>query len=169
MPPPVDILVGVGFYAFAAIALAGAMGVLLAQRIFRSALFLVLTLASVAAVFVVLGADFLAGAQVLLYVGAVMVLILFGIMLTPQEIDLPGMAGPGRTLAASLVAAGFFVAAVLVLTTTRWPGLAQPPADSPTTTAIGLGLFNVYVLPFEIASVLLLVAMIGAIVIAREE
>jgi NADH:ubiquinone oxidoreductase subunit 6 (subunit J) len=166
---PTELLVALAFYLFAAAAIGGAIGIILARGIFRSALFLILTLASVAAVFVILGADFLGAVQVLIYVGAIMVLIIFGIMLTPQQVELPDIGGPGQAAAAVVVAAALFAVTAVVTVTSQWPRSSANPIDVPTTELIGLGLFNTYVLPFEIASILLLVAMIGAIVIAREE
>jgi len=166
---PTDLLIAVVFYVFSAAAIAGAIGIILARGIFRSALFLILTLASVAAVYVTLGADFLGAVQVLIYVGAIMVLIIFGIMLTPQTVELPDIGGPGQTAAAIFVAAALFAVAGAVVATSRWPLASPTPIDRPTTELIGFGLFSTYVLPFEIASILLLIAMIGAIVIAREE
>ena len=166
---PTDLLIALVFYLFAAAAIVGAVGIILARAIFRSALFLILTLSSIAAVYITLGADFLGAVQVLIYVGAIMVLILFGIMLTPQNVELPDIGGPGQAAAAIFVAAALFVVTAAVVTTSRWPLASPIPMDVPTTEVIGFALFNTYVLPFEIASILLLVAMIGAIVIAREE
>ena len=166
---PTDFLIAGAFYTFAALAVVGAVGLILAPRVFHSALFLTLALGSVAAVFVTLGADFLAAVQVLIYVGAIMVLIIFGIMLTPQEIELPNMGTSGQALAGTLVAGAIFVMSAVVAITTRWPNSVPTPTDRPTTDVIAVGLFNTYALPFEIASVLLVIAMIGAIVIAREE
>ncbi|MPZ15040.1 MAG: NADH-quinone oxidoreductase subunit J [Chloroflexi bacterium] len=167
---PEGALIAVTFYVLGVLAIAGGVGLILARRIFHSALFLVLTLVSVAGVFVILGADFLAAVQVLVYVGAITVLLLFGIMLTPQTVQLPDIASPGQAISGALVAAALFVVTVAVVATTAWPRAAPLPlADQPTTNTIAFNLFNTYVLPFEIASILLLVAMIGAIVIAREE
>ena len=166
---PTDFLIAGAFYTFAAAAIVGAIGIIRARRIFRSALFLVLTLASVAAIYVTLGADFLGAVQVLIYVGAIMVLIIFGIMLTPQQVELPDIGGPGQAAAAAFVAVALFAVATIVITTSQWPRSTAAAIDEPTTHVIGTGLFTTYVLPFEIASLLLLVAMIGAIVIAREE
>ncbi len=164
-----DLLVAGGFYTFAAVALVGAVGLILARDIFHSALFLVLTLASVAAVYVILGADFLGAVQVLIYVGAIMVLIIFGVMLTPQQVNLPDARGPGQAIAGLVLALALFVTAAAVILASDWPHSTSTPTDVATTEVIGRNLFNAYVLPFEIASLLLLVAMIGAIVIAREE
>jgi NADH-quinone oxidoreductase subunit J len=166
MVVPTDALVAVAFYLFAAIAVIGALGVVLARRVFHSALFLVVALAAVAAVFVVLGADFLGVVQVLVYVGAIMVLILFGIMLTPQNVELPAMGGKGQVAAGAIIAGIVLAGSVAVAVGSRWPASTAAPIDVPTTELIGTGLLTTYVLPFEVASILLLIAMIGAIVSA---
>jgi NADH:ubiquinone oxidoreductase subunit 6 (subunit J) len=164
-----ELLVALAFYGFAAAAIGGAIGIILARSIFRSALFLVLTLTAVAGVYVVLGADFLGAVQVLIYVGAIMVLIIFGIMLTPQQVELPDIGGPGQAVAAVFMGTALFLVTAVAVATSPWPRASSVPIDVPTTEIIGRGLFTTYALPFEIASILLLVAMIGAIVIAREE
>jgi NADH:ubiquinone oxidoreductase subunit 6 (subunit J) len=159
-----------GFYTFAALAVVGAVGVVVARRVFHSALFLVLTLASLAGVFIILGADFLGAVQIVVYVGAITVLVLFGIMLTPRNVELSDVVTVGRAASGLFAAGALLVVSVVVLATSVWPrSLVTPIPDRPTIEAIGRGLFSTYVLPFEIASVLLLIAMIGAIVIAREE
>jgi NADH-quinone oxidoreductase subunit J len=166
---PTEALVAGSFYIFSVIAIVGALGVVLARRVFHSALFLVLSLAAVAAIFVILGADFLGVVQVLIYVGAIMVLILFGIMLTPQEISLPSLGGRGQVVAGAIIAGVILVGATAVAVTNPWPRSSAAPLDIPTAETIGVGLMTTYALPFEVASILLLVAMIGAIVVARED
>jgi NADH:ubiquinone oxidoreductase subunit 6 (subunit J) len=166
---PTEALIAGGFYTFALTAIAGAVGLVMANRVFHSALFLTMTLVSVAAELVILGADFLAGAHVLVYVGAIMVLILFGIMLTPQQVEIADMSNGARAFAAWLVAGAIFVVTSAVVITSQWPRSVAQPMDISTTTVIATQLFGPYVLPFEIASILLLIAMIGAIVIARED
>lgn len=169
MVVPTDALIAAGFYSFALLSLIGAFGIIGARSIFHSALFLVLTLMSVAAVFVLLGADFLAVAQVLVYVGAVVVLILFGIMLTPQQGDIPSTGGVVQGTAGVVLAGVVLATAAGSLLLTQWPRSVAEPSNTPTTEAIGRALFTTFALPFEVASVLLAVAMIGAIVIARED
>ncbi len=166
---PTDALVAAAFYLFSLTAIVGALGVVLARRVFHSALFLVVALASVAAVFVILGADFLGVVQILVYIGAIMVLILFGIMLTPQEVSMPSLGGPGQVFAGAVIALIILVGAIAVGVTSRWPRSNAAPLDLPTAETIGRGLLTTYALPFEVASILLLVAMIGAIVVARED
>jgi len=165
----VEAIVAIVFYVLSALAIAGALGVVLARSIFHSAMFLVATLGSVAGVFVLLGADFLAAVQILIYVGAIMVLILFGIMLTPQREAAPEVDAPGKLIGGIIAALAVFGVSATVIVSSRWPGTREPGIELPTTQTIGVGLFTTYVLPFEVASVLLLVAMIGAIILAREE
>jgi NADH:ubiquinone oxidoreductase subunit 6 (subunit J) len=165
----VDFLIAGGFYTFALAAIAGAVGLIVARNVFHSALFLVVTLASVACIFVILGADFLAAVQILVYIGAVMILVLFAVMLTPQSSGLPTLTSPGQALSGIAVAALVFFVTAATLLTAEWPHARAQGVDSSTTDVIGTNLFTTFALPFEIASVLLLVAMIGAIVIARED
>jgi NADH-quinone oxidoreductase subunit J len=169
MAIPADFLIAAAFYVLAAAAIGGAIGIILARGIFRSALFLIMSLAAVAAIFVILGADFLGAVQVLIYVGAIMVLIIFGIMLTPGHVELRDVGGPGQTAAAIFVAGAVFLVTAVVVGVSAWPRSTLVPMDVPTTELLGRALFSTYALPFEIASILLLVAMIGAIVIARED
>ncbi len=165
-----ELLVALSFYALAALVLVGALGLIIASNVFHDALFLVLTLGSVAGIFVILEADFLAVVQVLIYVGAIMILILFGIMLTPQSASLPNTGGWGQITAGIVAAVAVLATILAVATTASWPRATVAPVDvaSGTTPLLGTSLFTAFALPFEIASVLLLVAMIGALVIARE-
>lgn len=139
-----------------------------ARRLVHSALFLLLSFLSVAAIYLLARADFLAGVQLLIYAGAIMILMLFAIMLTPGQVEVTGPGQWGQRLAASLVAVSFLAVAAISLLRTDWP-LATAQPDQPTTEAIGRLLLGSYVLPFEMASVLLLAAMVGAILIARED
>jgi len=166
---PTEALIAAVFYFFALTATLGGLGVVLARRVFHSALFLVVSLASVAAIFVILGADFLGVVQILVYVGAIMVLILFGIMLTPHEVTAPSIGGPGQVFAASAIATIILIGTISVAVGSSWPRANAAPIDHPTTETIGRALLDTYALPFEVASILLLVAMIGAIVVARED
>lgn len=115
--------------------------------------------------FVLLSADFLAVAQVLIYAGAISVLLIFAIMLTPQaERDNAETAYRGVALLVSV----FFLATIIAVSlATEWSSGGQ--GFDETASVIGEALLSKYVLPFEIASVLLLVAMLGAIILVREE
>ena len=148
----------------------GAFGVVLLPNIVYSAFLLGGVFLSVAGLYLLLNASFVAAAQILVYVGAVNVLILFAIMLVNKREDLSAIPGLAvRRLLSALVCAGLFVLLVRVAFTTPWalPGPASIGEEA--TARIGEHLFSDYLLPFELASVLLLMAMIGAIVLARRD
>lgn len=156
------------FYVIAAVVVIGAFGVVTARNVVHSALFLILALLGVAAVFILLASEFLAIVQVLVYGGAVTVLILFAMMLTRVR-DIAGpLDGPQRPIAA-LAAAIFMVTAVIALTETDWRGESTEEATVVTIDQIGEALFTTWAVPFEIASLVLIVALIGAIILARGE
>lgn len=164
-----EVFAAIGFYTFGLISVGGAIGMVTARRLVHSAVFLVASFIGVAAIFLLARADFLFAVQILIYAGAIMILMLFAIMLTPNQVESQGASGTfSQRFAAVLVAGSFLVVAVLAVSGTRWP-LADAPVDMPTTQTIGEVLLSNYVLPFEVASVLLLAAMVGAILIARED
>ena len=138
------------------------------RNLIRAALALTTVLGGVAMMYAILGADFLAISQLVVYVGAIMVLIIFAIFMTPGQIDVPGLVGAGQRIGALLVAIGLGVISVVVVITTPWR-VRDSFLDIPTTESLGGLMLTRYVLPFEIASLLLTVALIGAIVIARED
>jgi NADH-quinone oxidoreductase subunit J len=159
------------FFVLAAAAIAGALGVVLSKKPVYSALALLLNFVVLAALFITLHAQFLAVVQIIVYAGAIVVLFLFVIMLIGG--DLPGLAlqTRGRVVAAGVAA----VAGVLALAGLVYVVVAGSPAavsgavpGSGSVQAIGEALFTTYLLPFELASVLLLVAMIGAVALARK-
>ena len=155
------------FYFVAALAVLGALGVVLARNVVHSALFLVLALLAVAGVFILLSAEFLAIVQVLIYGGAVTILILFAMMLTrvrdtPQALD-----GPQRPFAA-LAAGAFLGLSVVSVVTAEWPNETEEITVVPFRD-LGDVLFRNWAAPFEVASLVLLVALIGAIILARGE
>ena len=158
----------VSFYAVAAVALSGALGVLFLRNLFHAGLSLMLSLFAVAALFVLLGAEFLAGVQVLIYVGAVAVLILFAVMLT-QRITSRGVRQYTRALVpALLVVAGLGAVTALVMLKVELPPLGAVPETGAIEELADL-LLSTYLLPFEVISLLLLGALVGAIVLARKE
>ena len=138
------------------------------KNLIRAALALTTVLGGVATMYALLGADFLAVSQLVVYVGAIMVLIIFAIFMTPGQIDVPGLVGTGQRTGALLVSVAVGVISVLVVITTPWK-VRDSLLDIPTAESIGGLMLTRYVLPFEIASILLTVALIGAIVIARED
>lgn len=160
------------FYVFAGTAVALALAVVVSRQLLRAAVYLMGVLVTSAAFYVMLGSEFLAGIQVLVYVGGITVVIAFAVMLTQstqRQLDRPT---GGRKIAAFLSAAVFALVGGWALGTSS----LGPPPESPvavdSTRSIGLALLDSgaggYVLPFEIASVLLLAAAIGSIVVARK-
>jgi len=139
--------------------------VVLLRDLFRAALLLVLCFVAIAGVYITLHADFLAAVQVLIYAGAIAILLIFAIMLT-REVQ---RGNPfNRLHLVALLFSGLLLAALVwVVLATDWQLSSLEPVE-PTTAAIAESLFDTYVLPFEVASVLLLAALIGAIVLARE-
>jgi NADH-quinone oxidoreductase subunit J len=155
------------FYFVAALTVLGGLGVVLARNVVHSALFLILALLAVAAAFILLSAEFLAIVQILIYGGAVTILILFAMMLTRVR-DTPGaLDGPQRPLAA-LAALSFLVLSNVAVVSAEWPG----ETEEITVIAfsdLGDELFRNWAAPFEVASLVLLVALVGAIILARGE
>ena len=162
------------FLILSLIAIATALGRLLSRNAIYSALFLVLNFATVAVFYLLLGAPFIAMAQITVYAGAIMVLFLFVIMLLgaeslPKSEVLPWQ----RPLAVFLAVALAVEATFLFITRARPAGDILAPAETvnmmDSLREMGMLLFNQYLLPFEVTSVLLLVAMVGAIVLIRKE
>jgi NADH-quinone oxidoreductase subunit J len=156
------------FYLVAIVAIFGGIKMVTETDMIRAALSLVLTLAGVAVLYLLLSADFLAMVQVLVYVGAIMILMLFAIMLTPGQVELPAIAERGQRTSAALVSGALFVIALVAILTAPW-NVRGAVNEVPTTARIGQLLMTDFVLPFEIASLVLTAAMVGAIVIARED
>ncbi len=156
-------------FVFLALAtLVGAASVALSRNIFWSAMGLLSSLVGVGGLYVLLSADFIAVTQVLVYIGGVLVLIIFAVMLTSQIKDINVS---NRSLGLAGGFAAFFVVALLlsfVALWTPWKLTTQAPLTA-TTAAIGDGLLGKWLLPFEIASVVLIATLVGAIVIARKE
>ena len=148
----------------------GALGVVLLPNIVYSAFLLGGVFLSVAGLYLLLNASFVAAAQVLVYVGAVNVLILFAIMLVNKKENLAAVPGlPLRRVLSGLVCGGLLALLIRVAFTTPWALPGPSPVGEEATIRIGEHLFSDYLLPFELASVLLLMAMIGAIVLARRD
>lgn len=161
------------FLVLSIIAVASALGMLLSRNAVYSALFLVLNFVTVAVFYLLLGAPFIAMAQITVYAGAIMVLFLFVIMLLGAE-SLPGISNWRRIWFPSALAVILFIeAAYLLIVKARPAGNVLQPDVSINTMEnlrqLGTSLFSDYLLPFEVVSILLLVAMVGAIILTKKE
>lgn len=155
------------FYLLAAFTVAAGLGVVLTTNVVHSALALMGTLLGVAGMFILLGADFLGVVQLLVYVGGILVLTLFAVMLTSRVDVRVSNRAVGR-LPALLVVVAVLAAMVRAIGSAAWVA-TEPKAPTPTVYGIGDAFLGPYLLPFEIASLVLLVALIGAVVISRKE
>ena len=159
------------FSVLSLIVIIGALGVILLENIVYSAFLLGGVFMSVAGLYLLLNASFVAAAQVLVYVGAVNVLIIFAIMLVNKKEDLRPIKNiKSRKIISTSICLTLLSLLIRVDLSNIW-GLAEPSASigEESTIRIGEHLFSDYLLPFEVASVLLLMAMIGAIVLARRD
>ena len=154
------------FWVFAVLMLSSALVVVHGRNLVRSAFALLAAFFSAAVFYVLLGADFLAGAQVLIYVGGILTLLVFGVMLTSRVYDLDLKTETFQVVPGALVSMAVFATLAAVILTTPWHRAALLE-DGPTTAKIGRALVTDYVLPFEVASVLLLIALLGAAMLVR--
>jgi NADH-quinone oxidoreductase subunit J len=157
------------FYICAALAVLAALNMVVQRTPVYSALSLIVVLCALAVVYLLLGAEFMAVVQVIVYAGAIMVLFIFVIMLLNAGREIPSQRSRvARWLGAPLVAA---LLAELVAAVWRQfpPEITAPAALDAGPKAIGERLFQVYVLPFEVTSILVLVAILGAVVLAKKE
>lgn len=156
------------FYLFAFMIVVSGILVVTLRDIFHCALMLVICMFSVAAIYVLLGADFIAAVQVLIYVGAVSVLLIFAIMLTARVSGIGIRQQNEQVPLALLATLAFMGITVFGLGKTIWNVKSTAPPEE-TVMPLGKLLMTVYVVPFEIVSLVLLAALIGAIVIARRD
>jgi NADH-quinone oxidoreductase subunit J len=158
-------------YAFVVLALVGtvaAFRLVTAKNVVHAALYLVVTLATVGGVYLILAAEFVAWVQILIYVGAIVILFLFGLMLTKAPIGRDALDNQQRGIAV-LISLGVLAGLVfLVQNAFDWNDPKVRPITG-TTRMLGESLFRQYVLPFEAISFLLLAALIGAIVLSRKD
>jgi NADH-quinone oxidoreductase subunit J len=157
------------FYVFALLTLASGVVVVFSKNVVHSAFALLFTFFGVAGLYVFLMADFLAITQLLIYVGGILVLLLFGVMLTTKVFDIQVRTGTLHILPATVVVALIATILVVLFWGTEWKMSGAPLDVTSTAPALGEKLLTTYVLPFEIASVVLVVAMIGAAMIARRD
>lgn len=172
-------MIQIAFYGFATLAVGAALAVLLTRNVLYAAFFLLLTLLGVAGLFVLASADFLAIAQIMIYVGGVLVLVIFGVMLThkksagtdinsqtPNVIPALNRSGSYASLIAILVAGSLFAALYTLLARANFTLLTQPVGWKSSIGTIGKQLMTDYLVPFEITGILLLAALVGATYLA---
>jgi len=156
------------FYILAAFTVWAAAVVVLGKNIVRAAVALIFTFCGMAALYVLLDAEFLAAVQVLIYVGGITILLLFAIMLTSRISSAAARVINDQLVLSAIAAAGILVG--LVYAATRGiTALSGPPQLPETAPFLGRALLTTYALPFEVVSILLLAGMVGAIILARKE
>ena len=153
------------FFFLASLTVVSGVGVAFSRNILHSAFALLGALAGVAGLYFMLGADFVGVVQLLVYVGGILVLILFAVLLTRNITDIK-VSNLSVSFMAGLPAA-LLVLAVVVRVVIKAPFKLTVVADAPTVGRLGDALLREYLLPFEVASVILLMALVGAMVIAR--
>ena len=156
------------FYLFAAVTVISAIVVVTSKNIIYAAFSLLFTLFGIAGLYVLLGADFVAVVQIMVYVGGILILLLFGVMLTNKITSVDIRTGTTNIYPALLGAMLILGAVVVIVLSTNWVVI---PNEIGKTTTVGIGklLLTQYVLIFELLGILLLVALIGAASIARRE
>ncbi len=158
------------FFVIAAVSLYAALNVVTANNLVHAALWLVVALFGVAGIYVLLNAGFLAVAQVLIYIGAIAILFIFAVMLTRDVSNEAINQTNGSWVIGALVAAAFFGGMIYMFRISQWAPFYATPTDLPdeagTLAQLGLALVGDYLLPFEMASVLLVAAMVGAVYVA---
>lgn len=156
------------FYLFATLTIVSALMVVSSDNIVRSAFYLLATFFGVSGIYVLLGADFVAVTQIMVYIGGILILLLFGVMLTSNITNVEIKKGTAKILPA-VIGIGILLGAVMsIMTRTKWK---LQLTEIPQTTSFELGklLITDYVLIFELLGILLLIALIGAASMARRE
>lgn len=159
------------FFTFAAIIVISAMGVVFSRKMMYSAFSLLFTFFGVAGLYVTLSADFIALTQIMVYIGGILILIIFGVMLTSKitGVDIKsGALGKAQLTAGALIATTILIVLSVMFANVQWFTAPMPKTET-TIDAIGFSLFTEYLLAFFIGAIMLLVAFIGAAKIARRK
>lgn len=158
-----------GFFGLSLLAIFGAFGVIFEKNIVRAGCSLIICFGAVAGTYFALKAPFVGASQILIYAVGIMLVIVFALMLTSQRQDLPKVKDEiSRNLVNAVISIGIFATFTYALTGNKW--FPSEVVSCPRNTeVIGLKMLGYYVLPFELVSILLLVALIGAIVIAKRD
>ena len=167
-----NVAVNVAFWILAITIAVSAIGVVRSQNVVHAALFLVVVLAGVAAIYILVAAEFVAWVQVLIYIGAIVILFLFGIMLTRAPMRPEGSMDNSQRLAAAIVSL-FLFGVITALFVDAYHGKEIKLSDDLVLIGnsghIASDIFRNYLVPFEVVSMLLLAALVGAVVIARRD
>lgn len=155
------------FYIFALITIGSAVFLVTTKNIMYSAVALFISLFSIAILYILLRADFIAVTQVMVYVGGILVLLLFGIMLTRKVTEVDITTTTLNMIPSIIFAVGITAILVVLMLTTKW-NMKAPLNNEATVNQIGKMMLSGYLLPFEVASIVLLVALIGAAMYARK-
>lgn len=158
----------IAFFALSVVAIISSLLVLYLNKVVQMVVAIVFTFLSIAGIYILLSAEFLAAAQVLLYSGAITIMMLFGIMLTKHDDNTTYSISwlKKGTILASII--GFFFCIYVGISNFSFPTM-QDTLHVNNTEQIGIALYTHYIIPFELLSVLLLAALVGAIVIAKKE
>ncbi len=155
------------FNIFVLMTLIPSFWVAFSSNIVHAAFSLLFTLFGIAGLYVILGADFIGVVQVVVYIGGILVLIIFGVMMTQRGKMLPlSIQLPGKIFGA-VISGAVLLVLLLAVTTALWPVAPMPGEPLPTSAAIGDQLLGKYLIPFELASIFLLAALVGALLIVR--
>ncbi|MCX7050220.1 MAG: NADH-quinone oxidoreductase subunit J [Candidatus Sumerlaeota bacterium] len=166
--PPIEAL---AFWFCAVMSVGAALFAAFSTRIVRAAYSLFFTLLGLAGFYILLGADFLGIVQVVVYIGGILALILFGVLLTNRAPSEQLAESRKWTIVAAFAAIGLFLLLTACLLHVNWSLIANPnpPAIEPTTRPLGMALLGKYLLPFEFISITLLAALVGALYLARRQ
>lgn len=155
------------FYIFALLTITSAVFLVSTRNIMYSAMALFVTLLSIAALYLLLRADFIAITQIMVYVGGILILLLFGIMLTHRITSIDIKTNNLNIIPAVIFTVGITAIIIVIMLTTKWR-ITIPVQNETTISEIGRQLLSSYLLPFEIASIVLLIALIGSAMYARK-
>ena len=158
----------IAFYLLAAAIVGAAVRLVTTKNVVRAALYLAIVLGATAGIFILLAAEFVAWVQVLVYIGAVVVLLLFGVMLTRAPIGRESTLDNDNRWTSALVAV-FLLGALITMLSDAFGSEEIVFGEIQRTAAVSDSIFGVYVIPFEVASVLLLAALVGAVALARRD
>jgi NADH-quinone oxidoreductase subunit J len=161
-------MINIVFWLFVVMTIVAALMVVLSKNLIYAAMALLVTLLGVAAMYIFLWADFMAGTQVMIYIGGILILLLFGIMLTNKITTVQISHTNIQRGVGALIVVAIFTGLVWMINITPWLQISSQEPQQ-TVHDIGTLLMTDFLLPFEVASVLLLGALIGAAVLARKE